>query len=121
VDFLGGSSLEFPSVLFAQPDPSVAEGRPVSAHRRFHSDAWTLCSLCVTPLQRRSFYWLYPLAAAALLPAGLVEQRYFIVPVILFMLAKKRESVALDLCTIAVYVPVTGLLYYRISQGGLFL
>ncbi|MDD9858812.1 MAG: hypothetical protein OXU96_12340 [Gammaproteobacteria bacterium] len=83
--------------------------------------AWALCSLCVTPLQRRSFYWLYPLAAAALLPAGLVEQRYFIVPVILFMLAKKRESVALDLCTIAVYVPVTGLLYYRISQGGLFL
>ncbi|MDD9858816.1 MAG: hypothetical protein OXU96_12360 [Gammaproteobacteria bacterium] len=83
--------------------------------------AWALCSLCVTPLQRRSFYWLYPLAAAALLPAGLVEQRYFIVPVTLFMLAKKHQSTPLDLWTIAVYAPVTGLLYYRISEGGFFL
>jgi len=83
--------------------------------------AWALCSLCVTPLQRRSFYWLYPLAAAALLPAGLIDQRYFIVPVVLFMLTKKHESAALDLWTIAVYVPATGLLYHHISQGGVFL
>ena len=82
--------------------------------------AWALCSLCVTPLQRRSFYWLYPLAAAVLLPTGLVEQRYFIVPIVLFMLAKKHESVALDLWTIAVYVPATGLLHYHIGQGGKF-
>jgi len=82
--------------------------------------AWTLCSLCVTPLQRRSFYWLYPLAAAVLLPAGLVEQRYFIVPIVLFMLAKRRESAALDLWTIATYVPATGLLHYHLGQGGKF-
>jgi len=82
--------------------------------------AWALCSLCVTPLQRRSFYWLYPVTVAALLPASLIEPRYFIVPVSLFMLANKRESAPLDRWTIAVYVPLTGLLYYRISQGGVF-
>ena len=82
--------------------------------------AWTLCSLCVTPLQRRSFYYLYPVTVAALLPVSLVEPRYFIVPVALFMLAKKHQSAPLDLWTIAVYAPATGLLYYRISQGGFF-
>jgi len=82
--------------------------------------AWALCSLCVTPLQRRSFYWLYPITVATLLPVSLVEPRYFMVPVALFMLAKKRGSAPLDLWSIAVYAPATGLLYYRISQGGFF-
>jgi len=83
--------------------------------------AWALCSLCVTPLQRRSFYYLYPVTVAALLPVSLIEQRYFIVPVVLFMLVKKRESAVFDLGTIVIYAPMTGLLYYRISQGGFFL
>jgi len=93
----------------------------VASCRRLHSDGVGAVQFMRNPLQRRSFYWLYPVAAAALLPAGLVEPRYFIVPVVLFMLAKKHESAALDLWTIATYVPMTGLLYYRIGQGGFFL
>jgi len=83
--------------------------------------AWALCSLCVTALQRRSFYCLYPITVAALLPISLIEPRYFMVPVVLFMLAKKRENAPLDRWTIAVYAPMTMLLYDRISQAGFFL
>lgn len=77
---------------------------------------WAFLSVCATPLHRRSFYWLYPLAVAFLLPSSLIDTRYFIVPVTLFMLAKKRESAPVDLLTLALYAPATAFLYWRVSQ-----
>jgi len=76
---------------------------------------WALCSVCATPLQRRSFYYLYPLAVAFLLPSSLIDTRYFIIPVTLFMLVKKRESLPVDLLTLALYAPATAFLYYRVN------
>lgn len=77
---------------------------------------WAFLSVCATPLQRRSFYYLYPLAIVFLLPSSLIVPRYFIVPVTLFMLAGKRESLPIDLLTLALYVPATAFLYYRVNQ-----
>jgi len=82
---------------------------------------WAICSLCATPLQRRSFYFLYPLAIAFLLPVGLIDQRYFIVPVTLFMLARKHESSPIDLLTLALYVPATALIAYRTNLTGVIM
>lgn len=76
---------------------------------------WAFLSVCATPLRRRSFYWLYPLAIVFLLPSSLIDTRYFIVPVTLFMLARKRESSTIDLLTLALYVPASAFLYYRVG------
>ena len=47
---------------------------------------WALLSLAVTPFRERAQYWLYPITALALLPVWLIEQRYYIMPFVLFML-----------------------------------
>lgn len=62
--------------------------------------AWALLSLMVTDLEKRSYYWLYPITLASLLPVHLIEQRYYIIPLVLFMLfrvpmLKKWESILL--------------------------
>lgn len=62
--------------------------------------AWALLSLIVTGLEKRSYYWLYPITLASLLPVHLIEQRYYIIPLVLFMLfripmPKKWECILL--------------------------
>jgi alpha-1,2-glucosyltransferase len=62
--------------------------------------AWALLSLMVTSLEKRSYYWLYPITFASLLPVHLIEQRYYIIPLVLLMLfrvpmSKKWESILL--------------------------
>ena len=47
---------------------------------------WALLSLAVTPFRAQAQYWLYPITALALLPVWLIEQRYYIMPFVLFML-----------------------------------
>ena len=48
--------------------------------------SWALLSLMVTCLEKRSYYWLYPITLVSLLPVHLIEQRYYIIPLVLFML-----------------------------------
>ncbi|WP_119396497.1 Dol-P-Glc:Glc(2)Man(9)GlcNAc(2)-PP-Dol alpha-1,2-glucosyltransferase [Salinibius halmophilus] len=76
---------------------------------------WAFLSLCVTPLRRKSFYWLYPVTIIALLPHGLVEQRYFLEFIALFMLMKRWDSLRVDYVTIAYYAPIT--LFFCIGIG----
>jgi alpha-1,2-glucosyltransferase len=52
--------------------------------------AWTLLTLAVTRLKTSSGYWLYPVTVAALLPVELIEQRYYIVPMVFFLLLRER-------------------------------
>jgi len=68
-------------------------------------------------LQRRSFYWLCPVAIACLLPSRFIETPYFIVPAPLFMLAGKRESSPIDLLTLARCAPAAAFPYYRINPA----
>jgi len=82
---------------------------------------WAAFSLCVTPLQRGYFYWLYPVAILSVLPHSLIEPRYFIVPVTLFMLAHKLESAHLDRWTTAIYVPITWYLYLGTGLSKFFI
>lgn len=82
---------------------------------------WAFLSLCVTPLRRKSFYWLYPISIIALLPHGLVEQRYFLVFLALFMLMKRWDSIKVDYLTIAYYAPVTLFLCIGIGKIHFFL
>lgn len=82
---------------------------------------WALCSLAVTPLRERKYYWLYPVAALSLLPVGMIEQRYFMVPLILFMLFRRPESDRLEYLTATLYIPVTMFLFVEMSLHTFFL
>ncbi len=67
---------------------------------------------CGIPLRQKIFYWLYPLTALVLLPAALIEQRYYLMPMVLFMLLRKDLSPAVSYATLAIYVVLSiGLLY----------
>jgi alpha-1,2-glucosyltransferase len=53
---------------------------------------YSLLSIIVTPLKKNSFYWLYPITFLLLASTWLVEQRYYIVTLVLFLLFKKEEN-----------------------------
>lgn len=52
---------------------------------------FALLFLAVTPLNRRSAYLLYPFSLLSLLPFWLIETRYYIPPIALFLLFKGPE------------------------------
>ena len=64
-------------------------------------------SLLLTPLRERRYYWFYPVVIVYLLPIGLIEPRYFIVPIVLFMLFRKPLDERLEYLTAAIYIPAT--------------
>lgn len=53
---------------------------------------YSLLSIIVTPLKKNSFYWLYPVTFLLLASTWLVEQRYYIVSLVFFLLFKKEEN-----------------------------
>ncbi len=54
--------------------------------------AWAALSIAVTPLRRPAHYWLYPVTVLSLLTMGLIEQRYYIVPLMLFLMFRQLRS-----------------------------
>ena len=73
--------------------------------------AWSILSFAVTPFRQKYQYWLYPISALALLPVWLIEQRYYIVPFVLFMLFRVPQArwteVSLLLWSILLSIPLT--------------
>lgn len=51
----------------------------------FGAIAWSILSLLVTPLAQPRFYWLYPIAVASVLVLPLIDQRYYLVPFVLWL------------------------------------
>lgn len=81
----------------------------------------TFFSLLVTPLRHKSLYWIYPFIVLSLLPIGLIEQRYFIVPIALFMVFRKPLSRNLEYLQATIYVPFTVYIFEGIAQYRFFL
>ncbi len=77
---------------------------------------WAAFSLCVTPFARRSFYWLYPVTILSVLPFSLVEQRYFMAPVMFFMLFAEWKNVRVDYLTLTMYALATTYVYIGIAS-----
>lgn len=73
--------------------------------------AWSILSFAVTSFRQKYQYWLYPISALALLPVWLIEQRYYIVPFVLFMLFRVPQArwteVSLLLWSILLSIPLT--------------
>jgi alpha-1,2-glucosyltransferase len=79
--------------------------------------AWTLLSLWVTALLRPACYLLYPFAGVFLATNWLIEQRYAIIPAVLFILLRKRHSLALERAIVAVLVLESALITFAIAAG----
>ncbi|MDD9860288.1 MAG: hypothetical protein OXU40_07560 [Nitrospira sp.] len=82
---------------------------------------WAACSLCVTPLVHRSFYWLYPAAILSVLPVALFEQRFFMASVMFFLLFAEWKTVQVDRLTLAMYVLATWWVYLGLHSDAFFL
>ncbi|MEE4331372.1 MAG: hypothetical protein V2J10_10920 [Wenzhouxiangella sp.] len=65
---------------------------------------WALLTLAVTRLKTPAGYWLYPITLAALLPVELIEQRYYIVPAVFFLLLRERGRPAVEWSLLAWFV-----------------
>lgn len=86
----------------------------------FFPIAYTLLSFCVTPLQKKSFYWLYPLTALSLLPLPVLEIRYPMIPYALFLLFKERDSEQVAQNTLAIYFVASACLLNLMSDNSFF-
>ena len=83
--------------------------------------AYSLLSLCVIELRRKSFYLLYIFSFLFLLPSWLIEQRYYLIPLSFFILFKREENKFVENWTIAIYFFMSILLFYFIGIGKYFL
>jgi alpha-1,2-glucosyltransferase len=83
--------------------------------------AITLLSLAGTPLRDRSHYLVYPFTVLSLLPAWLIEPRYYLVPFILFVLFRRQASLQLEWLLIGYLALITAILFSGIRAGAYFL
>jgi alpha-1,2-glucosyltransferase len=82
---------------------------------------YCILSLAATPLHRREFLMLYPLGIIALSSLWLIEQRYALVPFVLFILLRKSSSKAVEYSIIAINFALSLYLLWGISAGRFFL
>jgi alpha-1,2-glucosyltransferase len=59
--------------------------------------AIAVLTMMATPLARRSFLWIYPLSLLYLGGSWLIDPRYAIVPLVLFLLLRKPSSWRMDI------------------------
>ena len=87
----------------------------------FAAMALALLSLSVTLLRERTHYLIYPFAVFSLLPAWQIEQRYYLLPLMLFLLFRVQRSTLFEWSLIVYLATCTGILFVGISRGAYFL
>ena len=83
--------------------------------------AYSILSLAVIKLHKKSFYLIYPITILFLLPSPLIEQRYYLIPLALFILTKKKNSNLVEYSTILIYMIISTILFYGITNLKYFL
>lgn len=83
--------------------------------------AWTGLTLIVIKLRSPVHYWLFPLTVIALLPVELIEQRYYIVPFVLWMLFRRTEQPATEWLLLSWFCLLSAALSWAIVSGRFFL
>jgi len=87
----------------------------------FVSIAYTILSIAVTPLKKPAFYLIYPFWILTLVPAWLIEERYYLVAFSLFLLFRERQGRGVEYASLA-YSMATGFFFlWGISQRWFFL
>jgi alpha-1,2-glucosyltransferase len=83
--------------------------------------AWALLSIMTIRLTHPAGYWLYPVTILALLPLELIEQRYYIVPFVFWMLLREPERSFAEWLTLAWFAVISTLLTAAIISLRYFL
>lgn len=82
---------------------------------------YTFWSFVIIPLSKKSWNIFYFFTVFFLLPGWLIEQRYYIIPFVLFMLFRKEQSVLCERITILYYILILCLLLPAVVSLKLFL
>jgi alpha-1,2-glucosyltransferase len=78
--------------------------------------AYSVLSIAVTELHKKSDYLLYPFTILFLMPSWMVSTRYHMIPLILFLLFRKESSKSVEYSTIALYMILAAVLFFGISN-----
>lgn len=73
--------------------------------------SYSVLSLSVTKLLKKSYYLLYPFAVLSVLPLWLIVSRYSLPSIILFLLLRKRESRLTEYSVLAIFAVLSLLIY----------
>ncbi len=72
---------------------------------------YSILSLMIIPLRRKSFYFLYPVSLIFLSLSWLIEPRYYIISFTLFLLFKKEESISIERLTAIYFIIISNLIF----------
>ena len=81
---------------------------------------YSILSLCVTRLERRSFYLLYPFTVLFLIPFSVIEIRYFFVPLTLFILFEEQPAETVTFATLALNITAISCLLMAMTVGSAY-
>lgn len=82
---------------------------------------WACLSWAVSPMKRSGHYWLYPIAIGVLLITELIEQRYYIMPVALFLLFREPMNSGMERMLLAWFALISSAIVVMVSTGMWFL
>jgi alpha-1,2-glucosyltransferase len=83
--------------------------------------ALAACGLASTRLKPAAAYWLYPIAAFSLAAAWLVEQRYALVPLVLWLAFREHRGRAIEWATWALWLALAVFVFHGIIALRFFL
>ncbi len=83
--------------------------------------AWTLLSMAVAPLREKAAVWLFPVTLLAMLPAELIEQRYYIPPLVLWLLFRQPGRRGLELALLIWFALLSAAIFVAVSSLEYFL
>ena len=74
--------------------------------------AYSLLSLSLIKLKSKKFYFFYPFSFLALAPLWLIESRYSIIPIILFILFRREQKKTAELITCFLFAALSLYFYW---------
>ena len=83
--------------------------------------AWTLLSIAASPLRTQSALWLFPVTVLAMLPAELIEQRYYIPPLVLWLLFRQTGSRTVEVSLLIWFALLSAAIFAAASSLRYFL
>lgn len=83
--------------------------------------AYSALSICTITLHKRIHYLIFLISALLLSLSWLIEQRYLLVPFVLFLLFKKEDNIFIEKITIVIYFFLAIFFFLGIINGEFFL
>jgi len=100
---------------------SLIIDNPFNKSISFMPIGYSILSLCVTPLKNKKHYLIYPFTFIFLGLLWLIEQRYYLIPFIFFILFKKHQSFLIEFSTLVIYIFLAEIIFFIVLSGRFFL